>query len=91
MILQQVAIDYKENGEINGGDDDVDDDSSVPVCPACREALQAASIVQRFIEGMDEPYAQKLEVILVSFGHATYLKESRSMHDTLISDFFGCR
>lgn len=84
MILQQVPINYKENGEINhngGESDDVDDDSSVPVCPARREALQAGSIVQRFIEGMDEPYARNLlEVTLASFGRATCILGGESFY-----------
>lgn len=85
------AQDTKERGEMNGGDDDADDDASITVCPTHCEALQIATTVQQFIEGMDVPYAWKLEVILTSFGHATRLEESRTMKDTSINDFFSCK
>ncbi|KAF9060623.1 hypothetical protein BDP27DRAFT_1185037, partial [Rhodocollybia butyracea] len=82
--------DAVENGEINGGDDDVDDDASITtLCPTRCKALQAATTLQKFIEDMDEPYAQKLEAILASFGRTTCLEETCAMKDTSITDFFN--
>ncbi|KAE9394389.1 hypothetical protein BT96DRAFT_752099, partial [Gymnopus androsaceus JB14] len=80
----------KENGVIAGGDDDKDDDAAITKHPSCREALQAVTIMQKYVNGIDKLYARKLESILATFGQSTHLQESHSMVNSLITDFFSC-
>lgn len=89
-ICQAVlaARNVQEEGPINGGDDDVEDDSPLEPYPTHREVFQAASIINRYIEHLDNPLARKLEAILASFGRQIHSEESRSMSSTHLTDYF---
>ena len=66
----QAVLDARraqEEGLINGGDDDVDDDASVELCPTHREVLQAASVINKYTDTLKDPIARKLEGVLASF------------------------
>lgn len=39
----------QDEGPINGGDDDAEDDASAKECPTHRDTLQVASVINRFI------------------------------------------
>jgi len=78
----------EENGPMNSGDDDVDDDACVEARPTRHEAMQAASVMKRYIDDLDDPFARKLEAILGSFGRQMRLDEARSMVPTQMTDYF---
>ncbi|KAF8232517.1 hypothetical protein L208DRAFT_1397341, partial [Tricholoma matsutake] len=80
----------QEEGPINGGDNDIDDDAPVEPCPTCREVLQAASVINKYIDSVDDPVACKLEGILASFKHQMRLEMSFSMNSTQLTDYFHC-
>ncbi|OAX34269.1 hypothetical protein K503DRAFT_699038, partial [Rhizopogon vinicolor AM-OR11-026] len=80
----------QEEGPINGGDDDIEDDSLLERCPTHHEVFQAASVINRYVEHLDDPLARKLEATLASFGHQIRLEESRSMSPTRLTDYFTC-
>lgn len=71
-----------------GGADDVDDDAEILPRPSRKEALQAAATLERYISVLEEPYARKLDNILLSFGRQTRFEESQNMLNTLITDHF---
>jgi hypothetical protein len=77
----------QEEGPINGGDD-VDDDTPLEPRPTHREVFQAASIINRYTEHLDDPLARKLEAILGSFGRQMRLEKSQSMTSTCLTDYF---
>lgn len=81
----------KENGVIAGGDDDRDDDTAFTEHSSLNEALQAVTVKQIYVNGIDEPYARKLESILTIFGRSTRLEESHSTVNSSITDFFPRR
>ncbi|KAG2354157.1 hypothetical protein BDR07DRAFT_1494994 [Suillus spraguei] len=85
-----VARNAQEEGPINGGDDDIEDDSPLEPCPTHHEVFQAASVINRYIEHLDDPIAHKLEAILASFRHEIHLEESRSMSATHLTDYSTC-
>ena len=58
--------------EINGGDD-VDDDVPPEPHPTRRDVLKAASTINKYIEDSNDPLAQKMEAILVSF-NSTWMR-----------------
>jgi len=78
----------QEAGPINGGDNDVDDDAPVEPCPTHREVLQAASVINKYIDSVDDPVACKLEGILASFKCQMWLEMSISMNSTQLTDYF---
>ncbi|KAF8225681.1 DDE-domain-containing protein, partial [Tricholoma matsutake] len=90
-IYQAVinARQAQENGIINGGDDDANDDGPIEDCPTCCDALQAASVINRYIEHLDDPVAWKLEALLSSLGWQMCLDMSRSQVSTSITDYFS--
>jgi hypothetical protein len=62
--------------EINGGDKlDYDDAGDVDK-PTQKETLQAISTLQKYIADINDPFACKLESILMGFGHQTCLDEA---------------
>jgi hypothetical protein len=83
------AQDAQEDGPINSGDDDIDDDASIEACSTCCKVLQAATVISRYVDNVDGPLAHKLEMVLASFGHQMRLQESRSMVSTHLTDFFS--
>jgi hypothetical protein len=83
------ARNAQEDGPINGGDDDIDDNASIEACPTRREVLQAATVISQYVDSVDGPLARKLEMVLASFGRQMRLEESRSMVPTRLTDFFS--
>jgi hypothetical protein len=53
----------QDEGLINGRDDD-DDSSNIELCPMYHEVLQAASVIDKYIDTLDDPIACKLEGVL---------------------------
>jgi hypothetical protein len=84
-----VAIDARENAEMNGGDDvDVDSDIPLEPHPTRREVLKAVSTIGRYIEDLNEPIARKMEAILGSFSRQLRFDETRTMRNSVLTDFF---
>ena len=83
------AIEAREN-EINGGDDDGDIDLDTPAeaRPNQRDVLKAVSTIGRYIDDMNDPFARKMEELLGSFNRQLRLEETRSMKNTVLTDFF---
>jgi hypothetical protein len=67
--------DDRENMETNAGDDGAD--SAQDPKPTRKDALQALSILRRYLQDEHGTYARKLELGLAKFGRETQL-ESRS-------------
>jgi hypothetical protein len=81
------AVQKMRSGEQDQEGKGGDDDDEVEPKPSRKDALQAASTLQRYIADLDEPFARKLEVVLSSFGRETRREEARMMTDTLITDY----
>ena len=62
--------------------------SPLALCPTCHEVFRAASVINRYVEHLDDPFARKFEAILASFGCQIHLEESRSMSPTCLTDYF---
>ena len=71
------------------GDHDVDDDAVVDAGPSRKEALQASITLKKYVQGLDDSFARKLEGMLTSFGHQTRFVESRNLKPTLVTDYFS--
>ncbi len=71
------------------GDYDVDDDAVVDAGPSRKEALQASFTLKKYVQGLDDSFARKLEGMLTSFGHQTRFIESRNLKPTLVTDYFS--
>ena len=82
-----AAKESQEAGPINGGDD-IDDDTPLEPRPSHHEVFQAASVINRYTEHIDDPLARKLEAILGSFGCQVRLEKSWSMTSTCLTDYF---
>ncbi|KAK2465497.1 hypothetical protein APHAL10511_002389 [Amanita phalloides] len=80
----------KEMMEINGGDDVVEGDEIDEINKklTCKDALAAASVLQKYIVDMDKLFAQKLEIHLASFGWKMHLEQTQAMQPTYITDYF---
>ncbi|KAF8240718.1 hypothetical protein L208DRAFT_1231660 [Tricholoma matsutake] len=91
-ICQAVLDTQKaqKEGPINGGDNDINDEAPVKPCPICHEVLQAALVINKYIDCVDDPIACKLEGILASFKHQMQLEMSSSMNSTHLTDYFHC-
>jgi hypothetical protein len=87
-IYQAVmnAIDARKNMEINGGDDDPD--TPTEPRPTRHDVLKAASTIGRYIDDLNDPIAHKLESLLGSFKRQLRLEETRSLKNTVLTDFF---
>ena len=81
----QAVMDAKED---NGGHGDIDGDAADIPGPTRNEALQAALMLQRYVQDLDDPFARKLEGILSSFGRQTRLSEFKTLVPTEITDYF---
>ena len=55
---------------------------------ACNEALQAALVVEKYIQELNDPFARKLEAIIDTFGWQTCLVEVQSLKPTVMTDYF---
>ena len=90
-IFQAVMEAQKahEEGLINGGDDDIEDNASVEARPSHRDVLHAVSTIGNYIESINDPVARQLEGILASFGRQIRLEASRSLVPTYLRDYFS--
>ncbi|KIK00821.1 hypothetical protein K443DRAFT_7397 [Laccaria amethystina LaAM-08-1] len=90
-IYQSVmdAVAARENIEINGGDD-VDDDinTSHEPPPTRRDVLKAISTIGKYTDDMNDPIARKMEAILGTFTRQLRLDETRTMKNSVLTDFF---
>ena len=82
------AVDAREAVEINGGDD-VDKDFPAEPQPSRQDIFKATSTGCRFIEGMDDPIARKLEGLLSSLNMQLRLEEARNLKDTHLTSYFN--
>ena|ERR1700730_7752156 len=82
------AFKNRENSEATGGDDD-DDSGPVKPCPTTAEALQAISLLNNYMDTLNNPISRKLEGILASFSRQISMEQSREMKDTVITNYFG--
>ena len=85
------AIEACENIDINGGDDIELEDvpTDLDLHPNHHEVLKAVSTIQRYIEGLNDPIARKMEGLLASFNMKIRLDGTRHMKNTLLTDFFS--
>jgi hypothetical protein len=58
------AYDKLGDTGLSGGDDDVDDDALVDELPSRRKVLKATSLINQYINAVDDPVARKLEAHL---------------------------
>src|SRR5271168_967704 len=86
---RREAEQHREKNVGDGVDDDPDE--SPEVKPSRREALAAVSTLSKYIADLDESFARKLEVVLMSFGRQTCLDASNSLRSTTLTDFFAFR
>ena len=77
-----------ENIDKNGGDN-LDCDGPVQTHPTVCKVLQAVAVVNRYIDELDDPIAQKLEITLGSFNHQLHLHKAKSMKSTILTDYFS--
>lgn len=59
------------------------------VGPTQKEALQAAIILEKYMQHINDPFACKLEGMLGSFGQQTHLSGFQNMRPTLVTDYFS--
>ncbi|KAJ7315526.1 hypothetical protein DFH08DRAFT_715544 [Mycena albidolilacea] len=85
-LVQKMRVD-RENQEINGGNDGLDDPTPKPK-PSRKEALQGVSTLRKYLADVDGVFARKLEMSLATFGHETQLEHSKSLVSTSITDCF---
>jgi hypothetical protein len=86
-LIVKAAIAARENMETNGGDD-VDEVVQVVPPLSRREALQAVTTVQRYLETLGQPFACSLSEHLASFGWHTRLQATLALKDTSITEYF---
>jgi DDE superfamily endonuclease len=88
----QAVMDAKEDSvskhRDGGHDDDEDIHDNTPRRPTRNEALQAARVIQHYVQEVNDPFARKLEAMVSSFGHQMRLLESQSLAPTQITDYF---
>ncbi|KAG7447889.1 uncharacterized protein BT62DRAFT_890939, partial [Guyanagaster necrorhizus] len=70
------------------GDVDDSDDSMLEPCSRHYKALQAVRTLQKYIETMNNPFAQNLKSILTLFRQKTRLDEANSLQDSQIMSYF---
>jgi len=76
-----------ETMDKNGGDD-VDEDGPVKPCPNWQDVLIAVSTIIQYVANINDPLARKVESLLGSLTRLLCIDESRSMRDTVLTDFF---
>ena len=72
--------------------DSDDDDVFVNLCPtptlSHSELLQAASVINGYVNTVDSAFAHKVETILASFGRQMHSEEACNMSPTYINNYF---
>ena len=88
-IYQAVinVVNAHENMEVNGSDD-VDDDTPHEASPNHQDVHKAVSIINRYIDELNDPIVCKLETHLVSFNWQLCLDEAKSLTNSVLTDFF---
>jgi len=81
------AMGAHETMDKNGGDD-VDEDGPVKPCPNRQDVLIAVSTIIQYVANINDPLAHKVESLLGSLTRLLCIDESRSMRDTVLTDFF---
>ena len=81
------ATEACKNMEVNGGDDRNEDISAEP-CPNRRDVLKAVSTIGKYLDGLNDPIARKIETLLGSFNMQLHLEETRSMKNSVLTDYF---
>ncbi|KAI0370433.1 hypothetical protein BV20DRAFT_922220, partial [Pilatotrama ljubarskyi] len=66
----------------------LDEDEEPEPQPTRREALQAAALLTRYSNTLNDPLARKLEDILRQFGRQLSLDAQRNMRERSITDYF---
>jgi len=89
MAQKPLEILKKGLTKINGGDD-VDDDinTSHEPPPTRRDVLKAISTIGKYTDDMNDPIARKMEAILGTFTRQLRLDETRTMKNSVLTDFF---
>jgi hypothetical protein len=70
------------------GRDDIDDDAPTDPCPTCHQVLQAAVVINRYVDSLDSAFARELEAKLASFRRQIRLEESHNLTSTRVTDYF---
>ncbi|KAJ7916582.1 hypothetical protein B0H13DRAFT_1609189, partial [Mycena leptocephala] len=83
-----ASRDAQQMGEINGGDDDVEDNMDFQPRPTRREALSAAQTLRNYTKTLDDGFARKLEQLLASFRRQTQLEETNALVMVPITQWF---
>jgi len=52
------------------------------------ECSEAVSTISRYIDGLNNPITRKFEALLVSFNRQLRLEETRSLKETILTDYF---
>jgi hypothetical protein len=89
--IYQAMLDMRHAWEdvlINGGHDDIEDDSPVEPLPTHREMLEAASIINKYLETLNSLLAQKLTAHLTLLSRQMCLERSQAIESTYITDYF---
>ncbi|KAK2465871.1 hypothetical protein APHAL10511_001512 [Amanita phalloides] len=86
----EAVLEAREAREqaVNNGGDNVDNDAPVNPRPTYREVLCAASTIKHYIDGIDDPIARKLEVLLAAFTRQARLDQACMLTTTKITDYF---
>jgi hypothetical protein len=86
VIEQCEAEQDREKNVSDGAEDDLHE--AVEVKPYRQEALAAALTLSKYVANLNKPFAHKLEVILMSFGHQTHLDAINSLQPTTLTNFY---
>jgi len=77
-----------ENIEINSGDGVDINGMPIEPHPTWCNILKAVSTVSRYAKNLNHPIAHKFEALLGSFNRQLRLEETKSMKETVLTDFF---
>jgi len=78
----------EKNIDLVDSADDKDNDAENLPHPSQQEALEAVATLERYITVLEEPYSQRLEGLLMSFGLQTCFEHTQSMVTIWITDYF---
>lgn len=81
----------QEVSEINGGDDDVDDDASPDelTVPTSRRALEAATLLKKYLGTTCRTYSRPLEGMLSQLSRDICKERNERLRDTSLLDYFA--
>lgn len=65
------------------------EDKAVELLLSCKEALAAATLLGKYLFGIDSQYACQLEPTLHAFGRETQLEMTLNLKSSKITDFFS--